>query len=303
VPRSPKQPSLSASAPSTTVIGVACGAGAALCWAAGFVAAQHGIRIGLSPADIIFHRYIWAGIGLFPLIARAGLRDFGGIGWTRSIALTVFGGPMLSAFSYAGFLLVPLAHGGVIQPSTAALGGLLLSTLVLKERPPIGRVLGAGAIIVGLCVIGTDALATIGAPGLLGDLSFVAAGLCFALFALLLRLWRITPIQSVSIVSVMSLGYVPVYWLLTGFESMAAVGWGENLLQAVLQGALVGVVSTYLFTQAVVLLGAARAAVFPSLVPPFTLLIGFLALGEVPSALQLVGLAVVAVGFRLTQKG
>jgi drug/metabolite transporter (DMT)-like permease len=42
---------------------------------------------------------------------------------------------------------------------------------------------------------------------------------------------------------------------------------------------------------------------FPSLVPPFVLLLGFVALGEVPSLPQLAGLAVVVIGFRLTQKG
>ena len=45
-----------------------------------------------------------------------------------------------------------------------------------------------------------------------------------------------------------------------------------------------------------------RAAVFPSLVPGFTLLIGFLTLGEVPSLAQLAGFAIVLAGFRLTQK-
>jgi drug/metabolite transporter (DMT)-like permease len=42
--------------------------------------------------------------------------------------------------------------------------------------------------------------------------------------------------------------------------------------------------------------------VFAALVPAATLIVGFLALGEVPSVLQLVGLAIVLVGFRLTQK-
>jgi drug/metabolite transporter (DMT)-like permease len=52
-----------------------------------------------------------------------------------------------------------------------------------------------------------------------------------------------------------------------------------------------------------VLLGAGRAVLFRSLVPPFTLLVGFLALGEVPTVSQLIGLVVVVVGFQLTQKG
>jgi len=52
----------------------------------------------------------------------------------------------------------------------------------------------------------------------------------------------------------------------------------------------------------VVLLGAARAAVFTSLVPAFTLLIGFVFLGEVPSLAQLAGLVIVLAGFRMTQR-
>ena len=84
---------------------------------------------------------------------------------------------------------------------------------------------------------------------------------------------------------------------------MIAAGFRENLLQAVVQGALTGAGATYLFTRAVVLLGVSRAALFPSLVSPFVLLIGFIALGIVPSVSQLVGLVIVVVGFRLTQRG
>ena len=47
-----------------------------------------------------------------------------------------------------------------------------------------------------------------------------------------------------------------------------------------------------------ILLGAARTAAFPALVPPCTMLLGFVLLGEVPTLIQLAGLAVVAVGFR-----
>ena len=51
-----------------------------------------------------------------------------------------------------------------------------------------------------------------------------------------------------------------------------------------------------------ILLGAGRAAVFPALVPPFVLVMGWLALGEAPSVLQLIGLAIVLLGFRLAQR-
>ena len=288
--------------PSTTVIGVACGVGAALFWAAGFVAARHGIAIGLSSTDLALHRYLWSGIAILPFVLANGASDIRAIGWFPALALTLLGGPLLAMISYAGFLLVPLGHGAVIQPSCAALGGLLLATIVLKEKLPLPRAAGALIIIAGLMVIAGEALATIGTHGLLGDFAFATAGLMFATFGMLLKLWRVTAIRSVGIVSTIALVYVPIHGLLFGFARMANAGLLENLLQALVQGVFAGPGSTFLFTQSVVMLGAGRAAVFPSLVPGITMLIGFLLLGEIPSVLQIIGFAIVLVGFRFTQR-
>ncbi|HVY57851.1 MAG TPA: DMT family transporter [Xanthobacteraceae bacterium] len=284
---------------SATAVGIACGTGAALFWAAGLVAARHGIAIGLTPFDLVVHRYTWAGLAFLPLLARDRKTGIGAIGWWRAAALTLFAGPMLALFSYAGFILVPLGHGAVIQPSCATLGGLALATLVLGEPLRSRRLIGALAIVAGLMLLGAEALGTIGRRGLLGDLSFVAAGMSWATFGILLRVWRIEPTRAVGVVNVLSLVLLPFYAVFIGFGNLIAAGWFENAVQAVIQGILAGPVSIYLFARAVVLLGAGRAAVFTSLVPGFTLLIGFLALGEVPSIWQLAGLVVIALGFRL----
>jgi drug/metabolite transporter (DMT)-like permease len=286
-----------------TATGIACGVGAAVFWAAGFVAVRHGIDVGFTPADLTFHRCFWAGLLLLPLAFRDGLRDLNGVGWGRGTLLTILGGPGLALISYSGFLLVPLGHAGVIQPSCAALIGLLLATVVLHERLPALRAVGALTIVAGLAVIGGEALATIGAHGVAGDLMFVLAGGFFATFSMLLRRWRIAPTRATVVVSVVSLAILPVYWALVGFTRMAALGLWENLLQVLMQGLLSGPAAIYLFTRAVLLLGAGRASVFPSLVPPCVLLIGWVALGEIPTVLQLTGLAIVLVGFRLTQRG
>jgi len=295
-------PLLSAPQPRhATALGVACGAGAAFCWALGFVAARHGINVGVSPLILALHRYFWPGLALLPFVAANGFRDLGGIGWGRGFVLALFGGLPLALLSYIGYLFVPLGHGAVIQPSCAALGGMLLARLVLKEPLPSRRVAGALAMVAGLCIIGVEALRTIGAHGVGGDLLFVAAGGFFATFGILVRLWRVPAMRAAAITSVLSLVGLPI--LLFKFDNMLAAGLLENLLQAVVQGALAGAAATYLFTRAVVLLGASRAVLFPSLVPPFVLLVGFLVLGEVPSISQLAGLAIVVIGFRLTQKG
>jgi drug/metabolite transporter (DMT)-like permease len=290
--------------PSPAVLGMLCGAAAAFFWAAGFAAARHGIALGLTPADLAVHRFAWAGVFLLPVLLRQGsIGDLGGVGWGRGILLTLAGGPPLAIISYSGFLLVPLGHGGVIQPSSAALFGLIYASAVLHEPLPRERIVGAGVIVLGLCVIGLEAVSTIGRHGLLGDFAFVAAGFCFATFAMMVKLWRIPPTRATVIVSVISLADVPIHAALFGFDRMISFGLWENVLQALAQGLLAGAGAIYLFARAVFLLGAARAAVFTSLVPPFTLLLGWALLGETPSLVQIVGLVVVLVGFRMTQRG
>ena len=164
------------------------------------------------------------------------------------------------------------------------------------------RAIGALVIVAGLAVIGGEAIATIGAHGLAGDLMFASAGGFFAIFGTMLRLWRVPAMRGTIVISVVSLVVLPVQWALVGFDRMVALGPWENLLQALMQGLLAGPAAIYLFTRSVVLLGAGRASVFPSLVPPCVLLIGWIALGIVPTALQLIGLAIVLIGFRLTQR-
>src|SRR5262245_8043953 len=142
---------MAVSSPSTrsTLLGIACGVGAALFWATGFVLIRHGIDIGFTPLDLTFHRCFWSGVILFPLAWRDGLRDLNGVGWGRGALLSILGGPGLAFLSYTGFLLVPLGHAGIIQPSTAAVVGLLLATIVLLERLPTRRAIGAGIIVLG----------------------------------------------------------------------------------------------------------------------------------------------------------
>ncbi|MFZ0147262.1 MAG: DMT family transporter [Xanthobacteraceae bacterium] len=283
-----------------TAWGIVCGAGAALFWALGFVAARQGVTSGLSPLVIALHRFVWPGFALLPLVAKNNFADLRMIGLPRAAALALFGGLPLALLSYVGYVLVPLGHGAVIQPSCAALGGLVLARLVLKEPLPPRRIVGAAVIVIGLAVIGAEALRTIGGHGVLGDLLFVAAGSCFAIFGVLVRHWRIGAIRATAVTSVLSLAGLPI--LLFSFGNMLAAGFYENAMQAIVQGALAGAGAIYLFTRAVVLLGAGRAVLFPSLVPPFTLLIGYFTIGEAPSVSQLAGLVVVIAGFRLTQR-
>lgn len=281
------------------LIGILCGTAAALGWAAGFVAAKHGITVGFSPADLAFHRFFWSGLLLLPLALRGGLADLGGIGWGRGLVMTVLAGPPQAAIAYTGFILVPLGHGTTIQPACAALFGLILASLMLHERATAQRFIGGATIIAGLLVFGAESLATIGSHGVGGDLMFVTAGFFWAMFGTLLRHWQVSGRRAIAVVAVLSiLLFAPLYALIAGFDGLLRMSFAENMIQVVAQGLIASALPIYLFARAVVLLGAGRAAVFPALVPGFGVIIGYFALGVVPSLAQLIGLVIVLIGFR-----
>jgi drug/metabolite transporter (DMT)-like permease len=282
--------------------GIACGLGAALCWALGFVATRHGLKVGFTPVDLLMHRFLWSGLAFLPLVLRAGLSDLCGIGWRRGMALMILGGPVMSLISYVGFMFVPLGHGSVIQPSCATLGGLFLAVVLLKESISLSRFAGAVVIVVGLAVIGSESIAHMGPSAVMGDLIFVLTGLMFAGFATLIRYWRVSAFSVATVISVLSLSLFPLYAASGGLARDAAIGLNENVLQAIGQGVLAGPAAMYLFALSIQKLGVARAAVFPAVVPVLTLLLGWLLIGEPPTALQGAGLVVVLAGFYLAQR-
>lgn len=284
------------------LLGVVCGLGAALCWALGFVATRHGLKAGFTPADLLMHRFVWSGLAFLPLVFRGGLADLCGIGWGRGMALMVLGGPVMSIISYTGFLFVPLGHGSVIQPSCATLGGLFLAAVWLRERISFSRFFGAAVIVVGLTVIGSESIGHIGPSGVQGDFIFVLTGFMFACFATLVRYWSVPAFSAAIVISVLSLALFPFYALSGGLGHLAAIGFGENAMQALAQGILAGPAAMYLFTLSIKLLGVARAAIIPAIVPALTLLFGWLLLGEPPTALQAAGLVTVLSGFYLAQR-
>ncbi|WP_426434112.1 DMT family transporter [Bradyrhizobium genosp. P] len=284
------------------LLGVACGLGAALFWALGFVATRHALKIGFQPVDLLMHRFLWSGLAFLPVVLRAGIGNLCGIGWGRGLALMVLGGPVMAIISYTGFLFVPLGHGSVIQPSCATLGALLLAAAFLKERISPSRLVGALVIVGGLVVIGAESISQIGASGVQGDLIFVLTGLMFAGFGTLLRFWRVSAFSATAVINVLSLALLPVYVATGGLARLAAIGWPENALQALAQGILAGPAALYLFAASIQILGVARAAIFPAIVPALTVLVGWLVLGEPPTGLQAAGLVTVLTGFYLAQR-
>ncbi len=279
-----------------TRAGLAAGLLAVAAWSGHFVVMRMTAGAGLRPEDVALIRFATAALVMLPFVVADRGRGLRAIGWRRALALTATAGPLFLLLAAGGFAHAPLAHGAVLQPVATGLGGLVLAWLLLGERPDAARLRGVAVVAAGLVLLNWDAAAA-GADAWMGDLMFVAAGALWAQFTILLRRWRIDPVQATAAVALLSAALMlPAVAALSGFERLAAASPSLLAVNVVVQGLLAGAAAVVAYGRAVAALGAARAAMLPALVPGIAMLLGIPLLGEWPSSAQAAGAAVVTTG-------
>lgn len=138
--------------------GFLCGATMALGASLSFAAARAGVLGGSLTIDMIFARFIVAGLIMLPLLVRFGARDLAGLGWRRALILTLLGGAPFALLQTGGYGFAPLAHGAVIAPSTVTIVSTIGAALFLRERLSRNHVIGAAVVLTGIVLIGWDGL-------------------------------------------------------------------------------------------------------------------------------------------------
>jgi drug/metabolite transporter (DMT)-like permease len=265
-----------------------------LLYAGQFVVTRWSIQRTLSLWDLAALRFTVAGLLLLPLVLRLGIRDAAGVGWGRALLLATAAGAPYTLVLFAGLTFAPAAHGAVIIPGLTPVIALALGWWWFGERPSAVTAVGLAAIVAGLVLVGWPSLG--GGDGVwLGDVLLIVAGVLWALFTALARRWRVDPVRGTAMVWVIALAYVPVYGLLAG-DRLAAAPRGEVVFLAVYQGLGVAVGALSFYAWAIRVLGASVASLFMPLIPVFGVLLGVPVLGEVPAAVQWVGIAAVSAG-------
>lgn len=277
--------------------GTLAGLAAVAMWALYLAFARAGVNAGLKPEDFVFLRYATAGAIMLPWVLRHDAAHLAGVGWGRGAVLALLAGPVFIFLGVGGYVFAPLTHGAVIQPSTITLGGMLAASVVLRERLTPHKLFGAAVIIAGLAAIASAEGGVAGPTAWVGDILFIGAGLLWVGFTLLLKHWKITGLQATAAVSILSAALViPGYALLAGFERILALDPATLIVQIIVQGVFSGVLAVIAYGISVQTLGAARASLFPALVPAAALIVGVPVTGEMPVAVEWIGGAVASVG-------
>jgi drug/metabolite transporter (DMT)-like permease len=274
-----------------------------LTWSSYSVASSLSAAQGFRPWDMTLLRFAGGALLVLPFLPRRRIADLDGLGWRRGAGLALAGGPLFGLVVYSAFALAPLAHATVFPPSCVMVTGMVLSALLLGERPGPYQLGGGALLLLGLLALAYDGLAGGGRLTWLGDLLFALAGCSWGVFTFLLRRWRVAPLRAVAAVTIPSaLAIVPAWLLITGGVP-PPVPAGTVLAQWFFQGAMGGVLGVAAFGGAVRALGAARASALPSFTPAVTTLFSIPVLGRLPTRLELLGMALATAGLLLAILG
>ena len=275
--------------------GIGFGLIAASAWSFYTVASRSAVEAGFDAVDLTALRYVVAGLVFLPLLLSRGLKDLGGIGWRRGAALSLGAGPLFSLLYVFGLSVTPYAHGPVVSPSVVTLASILLAAVVLHERVSTSRWVAASVVVLGLYLVVSNG-ANLLVEASPYDFFFVASGVLWATYTVLLRNWQLDPVLATASVAITSaIVMLPVL--------VFAADWTQLLddllltgFHAIMQGGVAAGIAVVAFSKAVALLGASKAGLFPSLVPVIAVLLGIPILDEFPSVVQIVGVALASIG-------
>jgi drug/metabolite transporter (DMT)-like permease len=281
-------------------LGALSGALASTIWGVQAVVSRQSVADGLTAADVTVVRFLAAGLALLPFALAMRPFPVGALGWPRAIVLTWLAGAPYSLVLTGGAAFAPALHAGLVTPGLIPVVAAVLGFAVAGERPSLARILGLGLIVAGVSLFAFGAFDAVVAGGgaWRGDLLYVLAAFMWALFGLLAKRWGVEAFAVTVITCVLSALAIPL-WAPLFTINLFNAALPAIALQALYQGLLVGIGAFFLYAQSVVLLGAARAALFLPLVPAVAAIAGLLLLGERPSPFEIAGMVVVMVGMGL----
>ncbi len=284
-------------------------------WTSFIVIARASASHTLTPFDLALCRIVGASMVLLPWgwwLTRGHRGDtgvsFGGFSplpLRQTVQAGLFGGLLYAVLAYSGFFHAPAAHASVLLPGSLPLWTALLAAVLLGDRITPARALGLACIVAGDLLVGGASLwgafSGTGGTAWRGDLLFMAAASCWAVYGVLARKFGLDAVRATIGITVFAFcTYVPAFVLLTWLgvlpSRLASAPWGEIAFQTVYQGVGSVVVAGIAFTQMIRHFGPVKSTMLTALVPGLSAMAAVPLLGEALHWHLLAGLAMVTLG-------
>lgn len=264
-----------------------------ICWSGFNIVSRFGAKGIFTPFDLAALRFGISGLLTLPFFIKwVSPQD-----WPKYMVLSLFGGLGYGLCVYSGFSFAPSAHAGVFVNGGIPFWTVILVGILAGFKLSRHTLIALLISTAGLILIAFDSLVNHQMAGQWrGDLLFLTAALCWAIFGILIRRWQIKPLHGIcGIATFAMLCYLPVYalWLPKGIW---LASWGDLALQAVYQGVIAALLAAGMFSYATHKIGACEASMMLALVPAFSAIGGYLILGEDLSWVVIFGIIVVSFG-------
>ena len=267
-------------------------------WSGWMVVTRIAVTSTLSAEDLAALRFSSAGLLLLPVIWRRGF-GLDRLGWKGLAVVALSAGVPYVLLASHGLALARAAEAGVLIPGTIPLFVGILSLLVLRERLGVVPGIGLGLIVGGVAILTGPALLAAAGGQLFGYAICLFSALVWAVYTIAARRVALDAIHMTAIITVVSaIWFLPLYLVLPQ-QGIWHADAQTLIVQVIYQGPLTGIVALLAYNRAIPILGAARTAAFTALLPLTTLLLAIPVLGEWPSARDVAGAMLAALGVLL----
>ena len=249
-------------------------------------------------------RFALGALVLVPFVVRGGgLARFERRDWLPLIGLGVLGNTVYQVLFINGINLTLAGNAALMLAMSPVFVTLLSAVLRHEQIRPAGWIgVLLSSVGIGLVLAGTSGI-RFGAETLVGDFVVLGAAGAWAIYTVgaspLVRRHGALPVAGVT----MWIGGALL--LIVSIPSLLAQDWSRTTplgwTALVLSGTLAVGLSYVIWYYGVEHLGSARTAVFSNTVPIVALVTAWLAIGETPVPLQLVGAALIIAGVLLTR--
>ncbi|MFT5592516.1 MAG: drug/metabolite transporter (DMT)-like permease [Oceanicoccus sp.] len=245
--------------PTNNMIGYIAGFLAISCWSGFVLVSRLGGQGVLMPVDTVALRFMIGCLLLLPLAYF--YRPWFNL---KGFVLALTGGLGYCFFVYAGFQHTTAVHAAVLLPGLIPFLSALFAVLFIAEKITGLRAIGLALIGAGAGLMLTEPSAN---ASVLGDMLIVLSVVCWALYTVLAKRWKISPWQATTTVAYGSLViFLPIYF--SFFESKLSLApWSELLLQGFYQGFIAVIVAMVFYMVAVEKIGPSKMGAMMAFVP------------------------------------
>lgn len=282
------------------ILGSLAGIGAAIIWGLWPVLTRSGVVSEFTPNEIIIIRFLICGFLLLPLFIKN--RCYKKVNVFKSLVITAGAGALYVYASASGLKYVPAGHLGIVGTGTMFTLSAIGAYFILGEKKNSWQIFGYIVVLGGMILVNLqNLLISFDMTILYGDSLLALGGALWATYTICIKKWKISSWDAVSIVGVYSLIiFVPAIFIFD-YDNINLLSKPiyDLSIQAVGQGVLAAIVALYLFSILVDFLGASKGSIFGAFVPTVAIVGGLIYLGEIPTMLEIIGLAFTTVGMLL----